>query len=177
MAPAERLARLSAEFAGFDAIFGGKAALTRSDLAAACAGISRLGFAIVMAKYVGDDDSTRKIIQGAEQSIHRHNLLADPDLAHQVASLAVLEFLGGDLCPACGGRGSVYPRGAAARSCKVCEGRGRAVPGQRRRAKLAGMPVQAWRDSGADQATKRIRNILEREEATALVIFFQRMRD
>ena len=172
---AEQLGQLTAKFAGWDAIFGGTTLLTKNELVAACSGVSVLGFNILMAKYTGDEKSITLLVKGSTQTINRKGLIGNPELSGVVALTAVSEFLGTDLCPGCNGRGSIFPKGTAVRTCKTCEGKGRVTPGQRRRARLAGVPVQEWRDHSCDKVVAKIRNILEREEGAALVIFFRKI--
>lgn len=66
------------------------------------------------------------------------------ELLRRMSCLAVGEVVSPKVCGRCSGRGTIYPRGAAARTCDACGGGGRGKVTGRDRARSLGICKSSW---------------------------------
>lgn len=164
------MARLTARGAQPDQVFGGKPALDKMDIAAACAKLRSLPFHFIMAKYCDDFQSALRAV-GELQDVmcQKSPQWADMDplkRAHAACAL-VAEFIGARKCPRCGGRGSVVENSSVV-DCKPCDGTGFKAMSASARAKACGIPESTFRYQRLNDRFQDMIRYLNEAEINAL---------
>lgn len=169
----ELLAKLTAKGVVIGRLPGGTVRIGWDDVAAACAGVSRLGYMALRAKYCND-----VVMAVATASAVRDQLLSCPDLAERltrqeafrVAGLVLAQYVSGQRCGRCQGRGTIYPKGRAAHVCQRCGGLGIRPATESERARSCGLDDTLWRRHVRQRADVALDELLRLEYETCGLI-------
>jgi len=146
-------------------IGGGTAMVDSMHVAAACAGLERWTYSLLLAKYCDDPASRREALAGAILTLELDLGLPRGAAARRMAYAVFNEWLADSLCYGCRGRGEIRSRGGLVKLCVICEGAGRAVPTARRRARQLGISVARFRQHRCENAMNRLlRELYDRQQ-------------
>ncbi len=154
MNPAKAVARLNAALLGSGRLEGvptGRPEITSQDIAHALGMIKHVGACLMGRVMYADQKAYWPALEACLETdvleaISREGWRVSPADAAGVCRAAVAEFLDPQNCKACAGQmTSPDPRNPAlVVVCKVCEGSGKGVWSDRRRAKMAGITRHGW---------------------------------
>lgn len=151
MEPAGLIARMAAKTPDMDAVgVSSVPGLSEADAAMALAGLDRGPYLLARVKYALDSSSRYPLenqLWGEMCGIATRKkwlIPAGHELLRRMSRMAIEEVVHPAQCPKCGGRGTVYPKGGAARLCSACIGTGRGRVSDRSRAAGADIPKTSW---------------------------------
>lgn len=176
---AELMAKMTAHGVQIDKVItSGSRTTVKLDamhMAAACTGLPRWTYALLMSKYCGDVDLTKEaMLSGAFYLIRKHPHCSDPALARMVALVAYGEWLHESRCDACKGRGAIIKRTGLISACGRCDGGGAFERSDKQRAAFLEMPVKAYRELDLDAAITRLLNhMYDRQQQGLSRVFYK----
>jgi len=154
MEPVDLIARMAAKTPDMEAVgVSSVEGLDGADAALMLAGLDRGPYLLARVKYAGELDSQadletvlwhEMVKVAADRGWRRYGDGLPRAFLRNLSHMAVDEIINPCKCSACGGRGSVYPRGKAARVCDVCLGTGSGRVSGSARARQAGIDKSNW---------------------------------
>jgi len=151
MEASDLMARMAAKTPDMQAVgVSSVQGLTEADAAMALAGLDRGPYLLARVKFSLDDSSRYPLENQLWSEMcgvatrKRWKVPVGREFLRGLSRMAVNEAVSPCKCSRCSGRGSIYPRGAAARVCNVCLGTGRGCVSGSARAKAAGVDKSNW---------------------------------
>lgn len=164
------MARLTTKGLQPDQIFGGKPAIEKMDIAAACSRLPSLHFHLLMAKYC-DDVKSALDAMGELQDVMtaKSDTFAEMDPFKRTGFAAAIleEFVSDRRCRSCKGTGHKSEE-ARVVACKPCGATGVMSASIRRRSSSCGIPYSTYRDQGIDKHYQVVMDYLLEVEIGAL---------
>lgn len=131
---------------------GGSASIDAMHVAAACAGLPRWTYSLLLAKYCGDSATAREALAGAILFLELSGRVPRGAAVRRMAYAVFEEWLSDSRCYGCAGRGEIRSRSGVVKICAICDGAGRAIPTARRRARRLGISTARFRAHKCESA-------------------------
>jgi len=160
------MAMMTARGVAIGTVGGGRAEITRADVAAGLsfAGVSVTADRLIRLAYCDDVSQIALLKAGLVHEL-RNQVTCDRPMRYAMVSLARMELMGRRLCATCNGAGTV-----AIKPCTVCHGAGLKAWSQRSRAEALSVALSTFQRtliSDADKVYQYVSN-LEQDALTAL---------
>lgn len=160
------MAMMTARGVAIGTVGGGRAEITRADVAAGLsfAGVSVTADRLIRLAYCDDVSQIALLKAGLVHEL-RNQVTCDRPMRYAMVSLALMELMGRRLCATCNGAGTV-----AIKPCTVCHGAGLKAWSQRSRAEALSVSQTTFRREHEQNANKVYQYVclLEAEAMAAL---------
>jgi len=164
------MARLTTKGLSPGIIFGGKAALEKMDVAAACTRLDSLSFHLVMAKYCDDVKSALNAV-GELQEVMRRRGAVWSDMSDKrrraVACALIEEVVSERKCGRCKGTGQIT-KDTRVINCTSCQATGFKAISATARASACGIPESTFRHQRLNESFQDMVRYLNETEVNAL---------
>jgi len=165
------MAKMTAKGMDLRATHGGTVHIDSMHVAASCAGLPKMSYLLISAKYCDDVQCALECVSRVADSIQEEPLFSeikDRAAIQRVAALAVNEWLTGTICSRCKGRKELYPTDGPVKACHVCGGTGRLKPSDQTRSRRAGISTKWWTENKVGDYIMDLRDGFSQIENSAL---------